>query len=82
MPVVTLRKTKKVSRRSRDKRLWERKMKKLSTNDPSLAEILKVVQISQETQDVDRRWTDKNRRVINSKDLRDEVHVIQRGNSS
>lgn len=79
----TARKTRAVvAARTKNRRLWERRLKKLSVDDSSLPEILKIVRISQESQDAGKSWSDKTRRVINSKELRDEVHVVHRGNRS
>jgi len=71
-----------ITSRAKNRRLWERRLKKLPAEDSSLPEILKIVRISQESQDTGKAWSDKTRRVINSKDLRDEVQVVHRGNQS
>lgn len=53
-------------------------IKETTANDTSLSEILKVVRISQETQEASRHFEAKNRRVISSQDLRDELNVVRR----
>jgi hypothetical protein len=61
-----------------EKRKVSDMVKEMSTNDTSLSEILKVVRISQETREASGRFEDKNRRVINSRDFRDDLNVVRR----
>lgn len=49
-----------------------------TANDTSLSEILKVVRISQETQEASGHFEAKNRRVISSREFRDELNVVRR----
>ena len=52
-------------------------MKEMTSNEPSLSEILEIVRISQDTREVSRRIDDRTRRVISSKDFRDEINVVR-----
>lgn len=61
-----------------DKQTVSEKLKEMSANDTSLSEILKVVRISKETQDASGRLESKNRRVVKSREFRDELNVVRR----
>ena len=52
-------------------------IKEMTINEPSLSEILEIVRVSQDTREVSRRIDDRTRRVISSKDFRDEINVVR-----
>jgi hypothetical protein len=66
------------SEKSTEKKAISDMVKEMSENDTSLSEILKVVRISQETRDASKHFEDKSRRVINSRDFRDDLNVVRR----
>lgn len=61
-----------------DKKVVADKLREMSTTDTSLSEILEVVRIAKETQEASGRFEDKNRRVFNSRELRDDLNVVRR----
>ena len=80
MRAATVRLRRKKTMRSRTNKLSSPKRGKLSRNDVPLAEVLKVIQISQEVQDAQGKSPDKNRRVISSQDFLDDLPLVQFNN--